>query len=66
LVPLLADSLGYAVVSWRGVLGRRHVSDAYIAALTRHHGGKLLSFDRGLVALHSDGALGLAAIWRDV
>ena len=53
------DALGYAEVSMRGVLGHRQVTDAYLAALARHHGGKLVSFDRGLVALHTDVALGL-------
>jgi uncharacterized protein len=53
------DALGYEVISWRGVLGHRQVTDAYLAALARHHGGKLVSFDRGLVALHTDVAVGL-------
>jgi uncharacterized protein len=53
------DALGYAEISWRGVLGHRQVTDAYLAALARHHGGKLLSFDRGLVALHADVSVGL-------
>ena len=53
------DALGYAEISWRGVLGHRQVTDAYLAALARHHKGKLVSFDRGLVALHADVAVGL-------
>ena len=53
------DSIGYADISWRGVLGHRQVTDAYLAALARHHGGKLASFDRGLVALHTDVAIAL-------
>jgi uncharacterized protein len=53
------DTLGYAEISWRGVLGHRQVTDAYLAALVRHHKGKLVSFDRGLVALHADVAIGL-------
>jgi uncharacterized protein len=53
------DTLGYAEISWRGVLGHRQVTDAYLAALARHHKGKLVSFDRGLVALHADVAVGL-------
>jgi uncharacterized protein len=53
------DTLGYAKISWRGVLGHRQVADAYLAALARHHEGKLVSFDRGLVALHADVAIGL-------
>ena len=35
-------------------MGHRQVTDAYLAALARHHGGKLVSFDKGLVALHQD------------
>lgn len=53
------DSLDYAEISWHGVLGHRQVTDAYLAALARHHGGKLVSFDRGLVALHADVSVGL-------
>jgi uncharacterized protein len=53
------DSLGYADVSLRGVLGHRQVTDAYLASLARHHNGKLASFDRGLVALHADVAVAL-------
>lgn len=48
------DSLAYADISWRGVMGHRQVTDAYLAALARHHGGKLATFDRGLAALHPD------------
>ncbi len=46
--------LPYLSVDWRGVVGHRQVTDAYLAALARHHGGKLASLDRGLVALHAD------------
>lgn len=53
------DSLGYTGISWRGVMGHRQVTDAYLAALARHHGGKLASFDGGLVALHPDVAVAL-------
>lgn len=53
------DTLGYVEISWRGILGHRQVTDAYLAALARHHGGKLASFDRGLVALHTDVAVAL-------
>lgn len=48
------DDLAYAQVQWRGVMGHRQVTDAYLAGLARHHRGKLASFDRGLVALHAD------------
>jgi toxin-antitoxin system PIN domain toxin len=55
------DALGYSDVSWRGVLGHRQVTDAYLAALARHFGGKLVTFDRGLAVLHAEVALGLEA-----
>ena len=48
------DDLPYSAVGWRGVLGQRQVTDAYLAALARHHGGQLVTLDRGLAALHSD------------
>jgi uncharacterized protein len=48
------DVLGYTEIAWRGVIGHRQVTDAYLAGLARHHRGKLASFDRGLVALHPD------------
>ncbi len=53
------DDIGYADISWRGVIGHRQVTDAYLAALARHHRGKLASFDRGMVALHMDVAVAL-------
>ncbi len=55
-----ADDLCYTQVSWRGVLGHRQVTDAYLAALARHHGGRLITFDTGLAALHADVAVELA------
>jgi uncharacterized protein len=53
------DTLGYTQLDWRGVVGHRQVTDAYLASLARHHGGQLASFDQGLVALHADVAVGL-------
>ncbi len=47
-----ADDLSYTEIGWAGVLGHRQVTDAYLAALARHHGGRLATFDRGLAALH--------------
>ncbi len=37
-----------------GVIGHRQVTDAYLVALGRHHGAPLVTFDRGLAALHGD------------
>jgi uncharacterized protein len=48
------DMLPYDKVRWHGVIGHRQVTDAYLAGLARHHEGKLVSFDKGLVALHPD------------
>ena len=50
------DSLPYNAISWRGVLGQRQVTDAYLAALARHHGGRIATFDQGLASLHTDSA----------
>ncbi len=55
------DALPYGQIRWHGVIGHRQVTDAYLAGLARHHGGKLASFDKGLVALHPDIAIGLEA-----
>lgn len=48
------DALDYLRVNWKGVLGHRQVTDAYLVALARANGGKLATFDRGLAALHAD------------
>lgn len=48
------DDIGYAAARWDGVLGHRQVTDAYLAALARKHGGRLATLDRGLAALHHD------------
>ena len=48
------DDLAYADVEWKGVLGHGQVTDAYLAALARKHGGRLVTLDRGLAALHHD------------
>lgn len=53
------DALAFAEVDWRGVIGQRQVTDAYLASLARHNGGQLVTFDRGLLALHPDVAIGL-------
>lgn len=48
------DSLPFASIAWKGVFGQRQVTDAYLAALARHHSGRLATFDQGLAALHVD------------
>jgi toxin-antitoxin system PIN domain toxin len=55
------DAIGYPDVAWRGVVGHRQVTDAYLAALARHFQGRLATFDRGLGSLHADVAVTLAA-----
>jgi len=49
-----ADDLSYGAVSLKNVIGHRQVTDAYLAQLARHRGGRLATFDRGLATLHSD------------
>ena len=46
--------LPYAHADLRRVDGHRQVTDAYLAALARAHGGRLATFDRALAALHPD------------
>ena len=58
------DALGYTDVGWKGVLGHRQVTDAYLASLARHHRGKLVTLDRGLAALHGDVAVGLTELGK--
>lgn len=53
------DVLSYGDIASRGVMGHRQVTDAYLAALARHHGGRLATFDRGLAALHADVSIAL-------
>ena len=48
------DSLSFTDVAWPGVVGQRQVTDAYLASLARHEGGRLVTFDQGLAALHAD------------
>ena len=37
-----------------GISGHRQVTDTYLVALARHHGGSLATFDRALGAAHPD------------
>ncbi len=47
-----ADSIAYEAHHLTGLIGHRQVTDAYLVALARHHGGTLATLDRGLAALH--------------
>lgn len=51
------DQLSYDEIDMRGVVGHKQVTDAYLAGLTRSHGGRLATFDRALGVLHDDVAL---------
>jgi predicted nucleic acid-binding protein len=48
------DEVGLDSVCIRGVLGHRQVTDAYLAQLSRHHQGRLATFDNAMAGLHSD------------
>lgn len=48
------DDRGYDAAALRGVVGHRQVTDGYLAALARAHGGHLATFDRGLAVSHQD------------
>jgi uncharacterized protein len=48
------DTLCFAEVPLKGLVGHRQVTDAYLAQLARTHNGKLATFDEGLAQLHSD------------
>lgn len=49
-----SEELSYLDVDLTGVIGHRQVTDSYLAALARHHGGWLATFDQGLAQLHPD------------
>ena len=48
------DELPYDAVHLHGVIGHRQITDAYLVALARHQGGRVVTLDRGLAALHGD------------
>ena len=45
-----------AEFSTAALVGHRQVTDAYLVALARHHGGRLATFDRGVADLVTDPA----------
>jgi uncharacterized protein len=49
-----SDDLSLSEVNWEGVVGHRQVTDAYLAALARRRGAKLITLDTGLATLHAD------------
>lgn len=48
------DAIRYEVTHLVGVIGHRQVTDAYLVALARHHGGRVATLDKGLAALHGE------------
>ena len=48
------DSASFTDFELKGVVGHRQVTDAYLAQLARANGGRLATFDRGLVSQHPD------------
>ena len=48
------DVLPYADSDLSTVRGHRQVTDSYLASLARHHGGRLVTFDRALAARFPD------------
>lgn len=46
--PADISLLGADRFDWSRVLGHRQVTDAYLLALAVRHGGRLVSFDRGI------------------
>lgn len=49
-----ADDAPYDASTLRGVVGHRQVTDAYLVARARANGGRLMTLDEGLAALHPD------------
>ena len=48
------DVLPYADCDLATVRGHRQVTDSYLASLARHHGGRLVTFDRALAGRFPD------------
>jgi predicted nucleic acid-binding protein len=51
------DDLALSAVGtrWQNRLGPKEITDAYLLALAIHHGGKLVTFDRRILQLASEG-----------
>jgi toxin-antitoxin system PIN domain toxin len=50
----IGDDIAYGDVATTGLIGHSQVTDAYLAALARHHGLRLATLDRGMAQLHAD------------
>ncbi len=51
------DDLSYVDVNSKNLQGRKQIADAWLAELCRQKKGKLATFDKALVKLHSDVAV---------
>lgn len=49
-----AADRAYEEIALAGVIGHRQVTDAYLAGLARHRGGRLATLDGSLASLHPD------------
>jgi len=47
------DALSYSDIDYRGVIGHRQVTDAYLVSLAGENKGKLATMDKGLSELHT-------------
>jgi toxin-antitoxin system PIN domain toxin len=56
------DDLSYGEVSSKRLQGGAQVTDAYLAALARHHGGKVATFDKAFSLLHPDVVVKIGSI----
>lgn len=57
-----ADEVSYFDVAHHRLQGGAQVSDAYLAALARHHGGQVVTFDKAFALRHPDVVIKIAAI----
>jgi toxin-antitoxin system PIN domain toxin len=57
-----SDEVAYSGAMLSRVVGHRQVTDAYLAALARHHRGRLATLDAGLAGAHPDVALLVPAL----
>jgi uncharacterized protein len=51
------DGFSYETLQTQFILGRRQVTDAWLAALAKRHGAKLATLDSGLALSHPDVAV---------
>ena len=56
------DEVSYFDVPHQGLQGGGQVTDAYLAALARHHKGKVATFDKAFCLLHPDVVVKIGAL----